>query len=123
MSLFNIFRRKKVDLLSRDEMLFTQVDFTEAFGDNLAIGKEDWITTIPITTALGVSHRKGLPPSDASDGEIYAIATGLSEIREQFPVVTDGVYCPVCHIANIDREKLRTPCPNCNRELLLFDWN
>ena len=123
MSLFDFFRRKKVEMMPPGDLLYTVVDITETFGDNLSLGKEDWVTTTPLIKLLGVDNYEGLPSVDASAGEIYAIAVGLSEIREEFQSRTDGVYCPVCHIANVDKEKLRKPCPNCGRELLLFDWN
>ncbi len=108
-------------MLPSGEISYTVVDITETFGDNLSLGKEDWVTTTPLIKLLGVDHQKGLPSVDACDGEIYAIAVGLSEIREEFQIATDGVYCPVCHIANVDKEKLRMPCPKCARELRLFD--
>ena len=123
MSLFDFFRRKKVDLVPTEEFLFTVVDIVETVSEGSGFGKDDWVATTPIIKVLGVDHKKGLPSSDVPDGEIYAIAVGLSEIREEFQIATDGVYCPICHIANIDRQRLRTPCPKCGRELLLFDWN
>jgi hypothetical protein len=65
----------------------------------------------------------GLPSLAADADEIYRIASALSAIRESLPLERDGVYCPVCHIANIDRSKLRTPCPKCGRALLQFGWD
>ncbi len=50
--------------------------------------------------------------------EVYRRASSLSELRESIPIDGDGVYCPICHIANIDLGKLRTPCPRCGRGLL-----
>jgi hypothetical protein len=41
-------------------------------------------------------------------------------LRELIP--SAGVYCPVCHIANVDLGRLRTPCPQCGRPLLKFGW-
>jgi hypothetical protein len=55
--------------------------------------------------------------------EIYRVASRLSALRESIPIPNDGVYCPVCHIANIDLGRLRTPCPQCGRALLKFGWD
>ena len=60
----------------------------------------------------------GLPPVGASDDEVYRIAEQLSRIRESVPIPDDGVYCPICHIANVTLARLRAPCPKCERELL-----
>ena len=47
----------------------------------------------------------------------------MSELRESILISSDGVYSPVCHIANVDLCKLRTPCPQCRRGLLTFSWD
>jgi hypothetical protein len=44
--------------------------------------------------------------------EVERIAAAMSAIRESVPLDWDGVYCPICHIANVDRGILRTPAPN-----------
>ena len=59
----------------------------------------------------------------ADADEIYRVASKLSVLRESIPVPNDGVYCPVCHIANLNLGKLRTPCPQCGRGLLKFGWD
>ena len=64
----------------------------------------------------------GLPSVHASEEEVYEVASKLSLFRESIPIPNDGVYCPICHIANIDLAKLRTPCPKCGRALLKFGW-
>jgi hypothetical protein len=119
MGFFDRFRRNKTEYLSPKELNFTQLDFTERFDDHLTLTKEEWIPTTPMNSFVPDSG--GLPSPDAPVGEVYAIAQRLSEIRERFQM-DDGVYCPICHIANIDFQKLRTPCPKCGRELLAFGW-
>ena len=115
-------KKPKIEYLHREELNFTQVDITERFGDNLSLSIEEWIETFPINK-LGENINPGnLPRPNASDEEIYQIASKLSEITESFNRVKDGVYCPICHIANINRDNLRTPCPRCGRPLLSFDW-
>jgi hypothetical protein len=116
-------KQEKVEYLDPRELNFTQVDLTERFGDNLSLSKEDWIETFPINGMGPGVNLSGLPTVDAGDDDIHRIASKLSEIREGFQLQTDGVYCPVCHIANIDYDNLRTPCPKCSRPLLAFDWN
>ena len=65
----------------------------------------------------------GLPPVGACDDAVYRVAERLSRIRESVPIPNDGVYCPICHIANVTPARLRTPCPKCGRELLKFGWD
>lgn len=105
------------------EISYSQLDITEAFGDNEQLDWDDWIPTIPLNTITKDWAASGLPATSASDEEVYAIAEELSEIRESILIPEDGVYCPICHIANIQLEKLRTPCPGCNRPLLKFGWD
>ena len=124
--MFNFWPFKKketqpaVEHVDPAELNFSQVDITERFGDDLSLGPEDWIETIPINSMGGPI--RNLPPIDAVPDEVFRIASELSEMRESFGVAGDGVYCPVCHIANIDIGRLRTPCPKCGRELLAFGW-
>ena len=105
------------------QISFSQLDFTESFGDNLRLKPEDWIATTPLNRTIPSGQASGLPPVDASDEVVYAVASRLSQIRESIPIPNDGVYCPNCHIANIQLAKLRTPCPKCGRALLKFGWD
>jgi hypothetical protein len=102
---------------------FTQVDATEGFDDDIGLQPEDWVPTVPINSLVPDSEDSGLPPVEASPDQVFGIASELSTVRESLPLPSDGVYCAVCHIANIDLAKLRTPCPRCGRELLQFGWD
>jgi hypothetical protein len=102
---------------------FSQVDMTERFDDNQSLTSSDWIATISVNTRVKDPESSGLPPLGANDDEIYRIASRLSSLRESIHIPNDGVYCPICHIANIDLSKLRTPCPHCQRALLKFGWD
>jgi hypothetical protein len=106
-----------------DAMSYSQADNTEAFGDNERLGPDDWIATVPLNATTENPESMGLPPADAGADEVYRVASRLSELRESIPIPNDGVYCPVCHIANIDLGKLRMPCPQCGRALLKFGWD
>jgi hypothetical protein len=103
------------------EISYSQLDITERFDDHLHLKPEDWIATIPLNKS--VPKGKGLPPADASDEEVYQAAAKLSVFRESFAIPSDGVYCPVCHIANTQLARLHTPCPKCGRALLKFGWD
>lgn len=102
---------------------YSQTDITEAFGDNEHLGPDDWIPTVPLNAMTKNPESMGLPPAGAGADEVYQAASKLSELRESIPIPSDGVYCPVCHIANVDLGKLRTPCPQCGRRLLKFGWD
>ena len=102
---------------------YSQLDITERFDDNLNLGPEDWINTSPLNLNNPNPEASGLPPKNASPEKVYEIATSLSTLREQVSISNDGVYCPVCHIANIQLIKLHTPCPKCGRKLLKFGWD
>lgn len=106
---------------------YSQVDITERFDDHLRLGPEDWIDTIPLNRALQKSlsdpQKWGLPALGAPEDDVYEIASGLSALRERLPLSDDGVYCPICHTANTQLKRLRTPCPRCGRPLLQFGWN
>jgi hypothetical protein len=119
------FKKKKpaVQAASLEQISYSQLDITERFGDNLSLTEGDWITTSPLNSAVPNPQSVGLPPVGASDDEVYRIAERLSSIRESIPIPDDGVYCPICHIANVALSRLRTPCPKCGRELLKFGWN
>lgn len=104
-------------------MMYSQVDITEAFGDNQGLGSDDWIATVPLNSSTPDPVSMGLPPVGADADEIHRVAAKLSELRESIAVPNDGVYCPVCHIANTDIGRLRTPCPQCSRPLLKFGWD
>ncbi len=104
------------------EIYYSQLDITERFDDYLRLKPDDWIQTFPLNKS--VPNGKGLPPIDASADEVHKAAERLSNIRESiFSIPNDGVYCPVCHIANTQLSKLRTPCPKCGRPLLKFGWD
>lgn len=115
-------KKTKTELLDVNTLNYSQVDFTEYFDQHLTLSKEEWVPTIPINAMLGHDNQGNLPPLDASDHEIYRVALSLSEIRKQFQIADDGVYCPVCHIANIDIAHLGKECPKCARPLLAFGW-
>lgn len=102
---------------------YTQVDLTERFDDDKRLGPEDWIATTPINRDSKDPESMGLPAIGAGAEEVYRIAAALSVFRESLPLERDGVYCPVCHIANFDRGKLQGPCPQCGRALLQFGWD
>ena len=103
------------------ELSYSQLDITERFDDRLRLKPDDWIQTVPLNKS--VPNAKGLPPVDASTDEVYNAADKLSKLRESISIPSDGVYCPVCHIANTQLAKLRTPCPKCGRALLKFGWD
>ncbi len=103
------------------DISYSQLDITERFDDHLRLKPDDWIQTVPLNKS--VPNGKGLPPVDASADEVYTAADRLSKMRESISIHKDGVYCPVCHIANTQLAKLRTPCPKCGRALLKFGWD
>lgn len=116
-------KKEKIEYLDPSTLNYTQVDITEYFGQNLSLSPEEWVPTIPMNERLGHDNNGNLPALGSSDHEIYRIASDLSEIREQFHVADDGVYCPVCHIANVDIAQLGKECPKCSRPLLAFGWS
>jgi hypothetical protein len=116
-------KKTKVGSAAPQAIMFSQVDSTETFGDNLRLGPEDWIETTPISVLGPGLSSEGLPAPGASADEIYRVADRLSLLRESIPIANDGVYCPVCHRANISLSRLRTPCPTCGRPLLKFGWD
>ena len=115
-------RLRKVEKIPLDDIRYSQTDITERFDDHLQLGNDDWIATIPLNTLMKHQASSGLPPPDADADEVYRVASQMSEVREMINVPNDGVYCPICHIANIDPSKLRSPCPQCGRGLLKFGW-
>lgn len=116
-------RLRKFEAIATEAISFSQLDITERFDDNLSLGAADWIRTSPLNATITNPESSGLPPPDADAEAVYRVASKLSELRESIPIPNDGVYCPICHIANIDLGKLRTPCPQCGRELLKFGWD
>jgi hypothetical protein len=117
-----IFRGKKASPF-KGPIRYMQVDITERFDDDLGLEPDDWIETTTLNRDDPDPESVGLPPLGADDEEVYRIAAAMSVIRQRVPPqYRDGVYCPICHIANIDRGKVRTPCPKCGRELLQFGW-
>lgn len=115
-------RLRKVQMMTTEAISFSQLDITDRFDDNESLSADEWITTIPLNARIDATNASGLPPRDADSEEVYRVASTLSELRESIPIDGDGVYCPICHIANIDIGKLRTPCPQCGRGLLKFGW-
>lgn len=115
--------KPKTQMMPPGQISYSQLDITETFGDNKRLKPEDWISTVPLSKMTPNGQASGLPPANANDQEIYAVAAGMSQIRESIPIPSDGVYCPVCHIANTQLAKLRTPCPKCGRPLLKFGWD
>jgi hypothetical protein len=115
--------QKTPQKLPPGKISYSQLDITERFGDNLNLKPDDWIATAPLNKMTAIGEVSGLPPVDAEDGAVYEIASRLSQIRESIPIPNDGVYCPICHIANTELSKLRTPCPKCGRALLKFGWD
>src|SRR3954469_26010762 len=83
------------------EISYSQLDITETFGDNERLKPDDWISTSPLNKMTPKGQASGLPPADATSEEIYAVAERLSRFRESLSLPKDGVYCPICHIANI----------------------
>jgi hypothetical protein len=116
-------RLRKVEKIATEAISFSQLDITDRFDDNLGLGADDWIPTTPLNANIRNPESSGLPSPDADAEEVYRVASKLSELRESIPIPDDGVYCPICHIANSDLGKLRTPCPQCGRELLKFGWD
>ncbi len=115
-------RLRKIELIDPEALSYSQLDITDRFDDNANLGADEWISTTPLNSTIMNPEASGLPSSDASAEEVYREASRLSELRESIPIPDDGVYCPICHIANIDLGKLRSPCPQCGRALLKFGW-
>ncbi len=103
-------------------LMYSQVDITEAFGNDQRLSLDEWIVTVPLNATTSNPESMGLPPVNANADEVHRVASMLSELRESIPIRNDGVYCPVCHTANVDLERLRKPCPQCGRPLLKFGW-
>jgi len=115
-------RLRKMKMMDPKAISFSQLDITERFNDNENLSADEWITTTPLNVTIKDPESAGLPSPDTSSDEVYRIASTLSDFRESIAIPSDGVYCPICHIANIDIGKLRTPCPRCGRGLLKFGW-
>lgn len=116
-------RLRKVEKIATEAISFSQLDITDRFDDNQRFGKDEWVPTTPLNSEITNPESAGLPSQGADSEEVYRVASKLSALRESIPIPNDGVYCPICHIANIDLGKLRTPCPKCGRELLKFGWD
>jgi hypothetical protein len=114
---------RKKEKVPAASIMYSQVDITEAFGDDQRLGPDDWIATMPLNATTADPQSVGLPRLEADANEVHRVASKLSELRESIPIPNDGVYCPVCHIANVDLGRLRTPCPQCERPLLKFGWD
>jgi len=117
-------RLRKIETMSAEAIQYSQLDVTERFDDNERLGPNDWISTEPMNLKIPNPETAGLPSPTADPDVVYGIASKMSELREMYPasVCADGVYCPVCHIANVDISKVRAPCPKCGRALLKFGW-
>ena len=115
-------RLRKVVRMDPKDISYSQLDITDRFNDNIGRGVDEWITTSPMNAGIEDPESVGLPSCDADSEEVYRVASAMSEFRESIPIPDDGVYCPICHIANVDLGKLRTPCPQCGRGLLKFGW-
>ena len=109
--------------LDPSSIRYSQVDITESFGDNLKLTPDQWIETSPLNKMTPNPEKQGLPAINATPDEIYIVAAAMSQMREQVPIPSDGVYCPVCNRANVDILKLHKPCPKCGRPLLKFGWD
>jgi hypothetical protein len=105
------------------QLSYSQLDVTESFGDNQRLKPHEWISTVPLNKTVPNGQANGLPPANASDEQVYTVGARMSQMRESISLPSDGVYCPVCHIANTQLAKLRTPCPKCGRPLLKFGWD
>jgi hypothetical protein len=116
-------KRRDVEMVPVKDLNFSQVDITDRLADNIALNTSDWIPTSPLNREIPNPEQVGLPRLAADDDEVYAIASRLSGIRDLVQVPDDGVYCPVCHIANVDITRLGMACPQCGRGLLRFGWN
>src|SRR5947207_11258864 len=108
---FNEKTKPETQMMPPGQISYRQLDITETVGDNERLKPEEWISTVPLNKTTPNGQASGLPPVDASDEEVYAAAARMSQIRESISIPNDGVYCPICHIANIQLAKLRTPCP------------
>ena len=95
-------RLRKVELMDPRAIRFSQLDITERFDDNQSLAADDWIATTPLNATIEDPESAGLPSCDADLEELYRVASNLSELRESIPIPNDGVYCPICHIANVD---------------------
>jgi hypothetical protein len=115
-------RLRQVEMVATDTIQFSQLDMTERYDDNFRLGEDEWIVTTPMNSMIPNPESSGLPSPGADSEEVYRVASKLSELRESVPIPDDGVYCPICHIANPDLGRLRTPCPQCGRALLKFGW-
>lgn len=119
------FKKKPKDAqsLPPGAISFSQLDITETFRDNLRLAADEWVQTKPLNERIPDPQAQDLPARGASDEAVYAAADRLSRLRESIPIESDGVYCPVCHIASTSLPKLRTPCPKCGKPLLKFGWD
>lgn len=107
----------------------TQLDMPRDVTEQLRIQSEDWVPCVPIRGKNTAYIYDQLPTTDLTDEETYTLAKQLSDVWNERISKSDhplqkigGVYCPVCHIASIDLDKLGLPCPKCKRELLRFNW-
>lgn len=116
-------KKPKVEYVDPATIRYSQADITEEIDQHLHMAADEWVETLPINEMIGHDKDGNLPPLDALPDQIYAVASQLSEMRETMRIPDDGVYCPVCHIACINADLLRQPCPKCERPLLAFGWS
>ena len=74
-----------------DAMYYSQVDITEAFGDDQRLGPDEWIATTPLNATTKNPESMGLPPGGAGADEVYRVASKLSELRESIPIPAGGI--------------------------------
>ncbi len=116
-------KKSEFELSANSVVSYTQTDYMPLLSGSDGLSPDQWVSVHPCNEDDALPESKGLPSLTASDGEVYGVASKLSQIRSSFGVPIDGVYCPVCHIANIQKEKLGEPCPQCGRGLLCFGWD
>jgi len=124
--------RKAIDRGVLVELRLTKSERAEFYGQldvieperDVKMTSSDWVQTVPIIVNDDYRETLGYAHKDDSPEEVYERAMMLSMVRNQhIKDDSDGVYCPLCHIANIELSKQGDPCPQCERPLLRFGWN
>jgi len=81
------FKKKPVAPVETPSTLaFTQVDTTERLDDKQVLGADDWIATVPLNTLVPDGENLGLPGIDATQDQVYSVASKVSEIRESLDI-------------------------------------
>lgn len=107
-------------------VVFGQIDVLDEPVNRFKLGPDEWIPTVPLRDRVAPESDVGkLPPASATDDEIYAIAARSSALKLELKIKVrnDGVYCPTCHHANKDYRRRGSPCPRCQRPLLVFNFD